>query len=205
MTLAAFFATMHAWTGDRDLVLGSPEANRSLDGTPGSVGLYVITLLLRLRMSGEMRFAELVQRVSAEVLDAYVHRHVSIPQLAARIGELRDVGDMPLYQTIFAYQNFPRPPLAMQGLETAWQPGVTTASKFDLFFSLRQQADGSGKASAQYRDALFERATMQRLVEGFAAVLNLVAAGEDFALRDAGAFFETAGAGNESRRPSCAF
>src|SRR6185436_919225 len=102
--LAGFAAYLGRITGQDDVVIGSPAANRDRRETEGVVGYFLNTLALRVDLSGDPTFTELVQRVRKTALDAYAHQDVPFEKLVAALGVPRALSHNPLFQVMFALQ-----------------------------------------------------------------------------------------------------
>ncbi len=171
--LAAFKAMLYSVTGEEDIVVGSPDADRNRLETENLIGLFVVTLMIRTRLSAGLRFAELLRQVREEVLEAYAHRYVSIPKVAEALQQDRDLGDMPLYQVIFGLQSFPAPPPKPDGFSIEPYPTGVTASKFDLSMFCRETPAGVD-VSVVYRTELFRSSTVREMLAVFNEIIIAV-------------------------------
>ncbi|HYO12242.1 MAG TPA: amino acid adenylation domain-containing protein, partial [Thermoanaerobaculia bacterium] len=179
MTLLTGFAALLArYTGQRDLLLGSPIANRNRIETEGLIGFFVNTLVLRGELSGRPGFGELLGRVRASTLGAYAHQDLPFEKLVAEFQTERDLSRSPLFQVMLVLQNAPDAPLELPGL-TLETVGVESRwAKFDLLLTL---LEGRGKdegisGSLAYSLDLFDRPTAERLLGHFRSLLQGAAA-----------------------------
>ncbi|MFL6202324.1 MAG: amino acid adenylation domain-containing protein, partial [Thermoanaerobaculia bacterium] len=160
--LAAFDALLHRYSGQDDLVVGSPVANRNRREVEGLIGFFVNTLALRVGLAGDPGFRELVERVREVALGAYDHQDLPFERLVEAVTADRSLNRAPLFQVLFLLQNAPMPALEFAGL--AWTPveAHNGAAKFDLTLALWD--DGQGLAGAvEYDSDLFDGATAARL------------------------------------------
>ncbi|MFF8617834.1 amino acid adenylation domain-containing protein [Streptomyces sp. NPDC015350] len=175
MTLLAVFQLLLArYSGQRDIVVGSPVAGRNRAETEDLIGFFVNTLVLRTDLSGDPTFAELLNRVKDTALGAYDHQDLPFERLVEELAPDRDLSRNPLFQTMFALQNAP-------GAD-AWNlPGLTAEpvespvrdAKFDLSMYLAEAADGTLDGAVVYADDLFTEDTARRMAGHFT---NLLAA-----------------------------
>ncbi|MFB3092706.1 MAG: condensation domain-containing protein, partial [Dehalococcoidia bacterium] len=103
--LAAFQTLLHRYTGQDDILVGFPIANRNRAEIEGLIGFFVNTLVLRTDLSGEPTFRELLGRVREVALDAYTHQDLPFEKLVAELHPERDISRNPLFQVIFQLFN----------------------------------------------------------------------------------------------------
>ncbi|HEX6745683.1 MAG TPA: amino acid adenylation domain-containing protein [Longimicrobium sp.] len=179
MTLLAGWATVLArLSGQDDVVIGTPSANRGRREIEELIGFFVNTLALRVDLSGALTVAELVRQVRARALEAQQNQDIPFEQVVERVQPARSLAHTPLFQVMFAWQNASEGRLELPGLRLG---GVGSASqptaKFDLSLSLGE-AGGRIVGSATYATALFERATVERWLGYLRRVLEEMAADE---------------------------
>src|SRR5207245_3611893 len=114
--LAAFQTLLHRYTGEPDILIGSPIANRNRAETEVLIGFFVNTLVLRGDMSGDPSFVELVRQVREGALGAYAHQDLPFEQLVDELQPERSLGRTPFFQTMFALGNTPAGTLDLPGL-----------------------------------------------------------------------------------------
>jgi amino acid adenylation domain-containing protein len=174
--LAAFQALLARYTGQRDIAVGSPIANRTRAELEGLIGFFVNTLVLRTSLEGDPTFRELLARVRAMALEAYAHQDLPFEKLVEELQPERDLSRNPLYQVVF--QLFTPP--------TATQPGASLpmlevkrgTAIFDLAFTLTDSAGGLS-GGIEYSTELFEPATVERLAAHFQVLLEGIVADPD--------------------------
>ncbi|HEY0783796.1 MAG TPA: condensation domain-containing protein, partial [Thermoanaerobaculia bacterium] len=175
--LAAFQALLGRTTGQEDVVVGSPVANRNRAETEGLIGFFVNTLALRADLGGDPPFAALLDQVKDGALGAYAHQDVPFEKLVEVLAPERDLSRSPLFQVAFALQNAPRkdldlgPDLAADLVELP-----TATAKFDLSLLLTEAPGGALRGEIEYSTDLFDRATVQRFDRCFQTLLAGVAA-----------------------------
>jgi aspartate racemase len=176
--LAAFLAVLHRHSGQDDLIVGSPVANRNRAGLESMVGLLANTLPLRVSLAGAPTFRELVARVRAEALEAFAHQDLPFEMLVEALGLPRGADALPLVRVMFAYQNVPPSSWAFRELRAeAWNVDAGVA-KFDLALSMKE-AGGCFHGLAEYDASLFDAARIEDLLGHLRAFLEAVAADAD--------------------------
>jgi amino acid adenylation domain-containing protein len=168
--LAGFATLLHRITGQTDIPVGVPVANRSHSALEGLVGTFVNTLVLRNDVSGDPDFRELLQRVRATALDAFANQDISFDRLVQEIGQRGDRSRAPLAQVLFNVTNAPMHGLEFDELD--WQPIELDrgGAQFELSFSIDTEI--TKKLSVEYNTDLFDRATIERLVEQYFTLLE---------------------------------
>ncbi|GAA1973185.1 non-ribosomal peptide synthetase [Kitasatospora viridis] len=177
--LAAFQALLGRYTGQQDIVVGTPVAGRGHAELQGLVGLCVNTLVLRADLSGDPSFAGLLARVRDGALAAYAHQDLPFEQLVDELAPQRDLSRNPLFQVAFEVRQAAGTPFALAGLrvepvEVAWP-----VAKFDLMLSVEELPDGALRCWFEYATALFDQESVQRLADHYLRLLAGLAADPD--------------------------
>ncbi|HMB53140.1 MAG TPA: amino acid adenylation domain-containing protein, partial [Thermoanaerobaculia bacterium] len=168
--LAAWQVLLGRLAGQRDVVVGTPIANRSRVETEGMIGFFANTLAVRGDFSDDPRFAELVTRVRDQTLDDFAHQDLPFEELVAELGVERSLAHAPIFQTLFALQNAPRGNPRTAGV--AWRPrsAHSATAKVDLSLTLLP-AEGRYGGSVEYRRDLFDETTVLRWVRSFRTLI----------------------------------
>ncbi|MDH3771478.1 MAG: condensation domain-containing protein, partial [Nitrospirota bacterium] len=130
--LASFQVLLAGYTGQPDIAVGSPIANRTRSELEHLVGFFVNTLVMRTDLSGDPTFRAVLARVHDVALGAYEHQDLPFEQLVAELQPERDFSRNPLFQVIFAFQNVPREGAAFQGLAIRPMRKEITTTRMDL-------------------------------------------------------------------------
>ncbi|HET6230939.1 MAG TPA: non-ribosomal peptide synthase/polyketide synthase, partial [Longimicrobiaceae bacterium] len=171
--LAAWQVLLARYTGQDDVVVGTPIAGRTRSELEGLVGLFLNTLALRTRLDGDPSFREVLKQVRDATLGAYAHQDVPFEKLIDELGVERDLSHAPLFQTMFILQNQPMGGMDWGGVGVAGQDAELGTAKFDLTMSAVEE-DGRLYAALEYNTALFDAATAERMAEHFGALLASV-------------------------------
>jgi amino acid adenylation domain-containing protein/thioester reductase-like protein len=174
--LAAFQVLLHYYTGQDDIVVGCPLANRTRSETQGLIGLFVNALVMRTDLSGNPRFRELLRRVHEVVLGAYEHQDLPFEKLVDELQPERDPSRHPLFQVAIVLNNAPFVPLELLQVDS----GI---AKFDLTLYIREAVD-SLVGELEYNTDLFEDSTIHRMVEYFQFLLATIVADPERRLSD---------------------
>lgn len=169
--LAAFNVLLARYSGQTDILVGSPIANRNRAETEGVVGFFVNTLVFRTRMDDDPPFSTLLERVRANALDAYAYQDVPFEQLVEMLKPPRHTGHTPLFQVMLVLQNTPTIEMALPGLRLQQEQFGTAAAKFDLTLELHETG-GQIAACFDYNTDLFDPATVARLARHFCNLLQ---------------------------------
>ncbi|MDA0638053.1 amino acid adenylation domain-containing protein [Nonomuraea sp. MCN248] len=174
--LAALAALLGRYAGVEDVAVGSPVAGRQVPELDGVIGCFVNMLTMRVDLTGDPAFAELLDRVRDAVLDAFAHQDLPFEQLVSELDLPRDVSRSPLFGVMFAMQNYRNaavdPPA---GLTVAGFPVDAWATRYDLELYV---GDDSGGMFV-YNTDLFEPDTVERLAGHLGTLLDRVAARPD--------------------------
>jgi amino acid adenylation domain-containing protein len=175
--LASLNVVLGRWSGQDDIVVGSPIAGRGRRETEPMIGFFVNTLALRTDLSGNPTFAELLQRVRHAALDAYAHQDLPFEKLVEALQPVRDLSRQAIFQVMLT-ANTPRQSLSIPGLTLAARGGRTSTAKFDLSVEVGVH-EGQLQAGLAYATDLFDHGTIERLGQHFRRVLELAATQPD--------------------------
>ncbi|HEY4565460.1 MAG TPA: amino acid adenylation domain-containing protein, partial [Thermoanaerobaculia bacterium] len=162
-TLAGFLALLHRYTGQTDLVVGTPAAGRSRVELEGLIGFFINTLALRVDAAGDPAFAELLGRARETALEAYAHAELPLERIVEELAPERSLSHSPLFQVIFELQTAPLEMPKVSGLEISELPLSNGAAKLDLTLVLAETPEGTLAGDLEYDRELFDAATAQRM------------------------------------------
>ncbi|WP_375760789.1 amino acid adenylation domain-containing protein [Corallococcus exercitus] len=176
--LSAFNVLLSRYTGQDDIVVGTPIAGRPRAEVEGLIGLFVNMLALRSDLSGKPTFKELLRRVHESTLDAYAHQDIPFERLVDALKPERHLSHSPIFQVMFVLQNAPMPALEAPGVLMEAKPVDTGTTKYDLSLLLVDLPQGL-RVTAEYSTDLFERSTAERLLGHYLTLLEGIAAQPD--------------------------
>ena len=171
LLLAAFQVVLGRWSGQNDVVVGSPIAGRTHQETEAMIGFFTNTLVMRTDLSGDPSFETLLSQVRETTLDAYAHQDLPFEKLVAELQPHRDLSRQPLFQVMFTLQNQPASELKLPGLSLSPIEGEYASSKFDLSLDVFETEDTLW-ARVDYATDLFEAGTIERLIDAYKRVVG---------------------------------
>ncbi len=176
--LAAFNVLLTRYTGQEDLVVGSPVAGRSRTETENLIGFFVNTLALRADLSGDPTFRELLLQIKNSTLEAFSNQDLPFEKVVAAVRPERSLSYNPIFQTAFALQPDSASSLEISGLEIEPLKLGSVTAKFDLFLSAKETADGLS-VTIEYNTDLFDSTTIRRLLSHYRNLLEALVVNPD--------------------------
>ncbi|MEI7835062.1 MAG: condensation domain-containing protein, partial [Planctomycetota bacterium] len=173
--LTAFAVLLRRYSGQGDLLIGSPIAARTALETEAMIGFFVNTLALRIDAAGEPTFLELLERVRQTVLAGCENQDVPFDMLVADLKPDRSRLHMPLVQTMFGYQPARQEALDLPGVTITPAPAETGTSKVDLIAELLDRPEGL-LVRLEFNTDVFDRATIERLGGHYRRLLEAIVA-----------------------------
>lgn len=162
VTLAALYVVLARYSGQNDILIGSPITARPRIETEELVGFFANTVILRGNLEGNPTFRELLQQVRQTALNAYAHQGLPLELLIDRISQQRDLSRSALFQVMLVFQNTPQQRVELNGLEISIQEVRTDTSKFDFTVEL-SPAGETIEAIIEYNTDLFDAGAIDRL------------------------------------------
>ncbi|MBV9109352.1 MAG: amino acid adenylation domain-containing protein, partial [Gemmatimonadetes bacterium] len=172
--LGAFQVLLSKYSGSEDVVVGSPIAGRTRGEVENLIGFFVNTLVLRTDLSGDPSFREVLRRAREVTLGAFEHQELPFEKLVAELQPERSLSHSPLFQVMFTLQNAENRGGALPGVQVSGVDADFASTKFDLSLTLAATTRGL-RVALSYSTALFERATIVRMLGHLERVLEQVA------------------------------
>jgi amino acid adenylation domain-containing protein len=176
--LAAFQTLLYRYSGQEDLLVGTPVAARVRQELEPLIGCFANTMVLRGDLASRPTFRQLLRRVRRATLAAYEHQDLPFEQLVQALQPARDLGRNPLFQAFFALHNMPMPRLDVAGLRLAPFEVETQTAKFDLSLALAPAPAGL-TASLEYSTDLFDEGTAASQLAAYRTLLEAIVADAD--------------------------
>nr|NCR85419.1 amino acid adenylation domain-containing protein [Microcystis aeruginosa K13-05] len=179
--LTAFQTLLYRYTGQTDILVGTPIANRTRSELAGLIGFFVNTLVLRTDLAGNPSFSELLKQVRETATDAYDHQDLPFEMLVEALQPERNMSYTPLFQVMFGLDNEPINEIALEGIKATHQPLEFKTAKFDLSLSIQVKEAGL-TAIWEYNTDLFDKSTIERLSGHFVNLLTGIIANPEQAI-----------------------
>ena len=182
---AALDALLYRYTGQEDILLGIPLADRDRPELQSVVGFLLHTHVLRTRLSVDLSFRELMMRVQKSVLELYVHRSPPFDQVVSRVRPERNSSYSPLFQVMFIWRDADQQPsfIGLDGLEMELLLSESRTAKFDLTLFLTDGAD-SFDLDIEYSTDLFDEDRIERMAGHLSTLLEAAAENPDRLVSD---------------------
>ncbi|HKG23082.1 MAG TPA: condensation domain-containing protein, partial [Blastocatellia bacterium] len=171
--LATLNVLLFRYTGQEDILVGTPMACRNRREIEGLIGFFVNTLVMRTELSGNPSFSDVVARVRDAALGAHAHQDLPLEKLVEQLQPGRSLNRQPLFQVVFSLQNAPMPDVKLSGLSMKMLETQRSTSKFDLLLFVRESDEGLA-CSMEYDTDLFDSDTIRRMLSHFQTLLESV-------------------------------
>ncbi|RCJ36597.1 non-ribosomal peptide synthetase [Nostoc punctiforme NIES-2108] len=181
--LTAFKTLLYRYTGQTDIVVGSPIASRNRAEVESLIGFFVNVLVLRTDLSGDLSFQELLAQVKSTALEAYIHQDLPFEKLVEEIQPNRDLSYNPLFQVMFVLQNVPISNPRLSDVSVTFQEGYNGTSKFDLTLFMEDEEQGL-VATCEYNTDLFNADTIARMLVHFQTLLESIVSNPEQRISD---------------------
>ncbi|MEH2092716.1 MAG: amino acid adenylation domain-containing protein, partial [Nostoc sp.] len=173
--LAAYNTLLYRYTGQTDILVGTPIANRDRTEIEGLIGFFVNTLVMRTDLAQNPSFSELLPRLREMALSAYAHQDLPFEMLVEALQPERDLSYTPLFQVMFVLNNAPKPEIELSGLTVSSLPIESAIAKFDLTLSMENTSTGL-VGGWEYNTDLFDSSTIERMTGHFVTLLEAIVA-----------------------------
>ena len=171
--LSSFNVLLHRCSGQDDIVVGCPVANRSHSKTEDLIGMFVNTLVMRTRFDKHTSFTELLQQTRQTALNGYAHQEIPFEHLIEQLNPQRSLSYSPLFQVMFVLQNIPESTLELPSLDIQVIKQETHVAKFDLTLSINDIGEHL-ELTWEYATDLFRAERIQRMAEHFTIMLEAI-------------------------------
>ena len=171
--LAAYQLLLARYSGQADIVVGSPIANRNRSEIENLIGFFVNMLVLRTQIGAEDNFNDLLAQVRQHALDGYAHQDVPFEKLVDALNVPRDMSYSPIFQVAFILQNAPQSEIDLGDMKMSVVPAEGTTAKYDLTLTILDAEQGF-RLLWEYCTDLFAEETIVRLATHFVYLLENV-------------------------------
>ncbi|AOC89866.1 surfactin non-ribosomal peptide synthetase SrfAA [Bacillus amyloliquefaciens] len=173
--LSAYYTLLSKYSGQEDIIVGTPSAGRHHSDTEGLIGMFVNTLALRSSVKQDQTFTGLLGHVRKQVLDAFSHQDYPFEWLAEELNVPRDMSRHPIFDTMFSLQNTSDGIPEIGNLTLSLHETNFNIAKFDLTMQARETAEGIA-LDLDYCTKLFKRSTADRMLTHYVRLLESAAA-----------------------------
>ncbi|MEH2114380.1 amino acid adenylation domain-containing protein [Nostoc sp.] len=173
--LAAYNTLLYRYTGQEDILVGTPVAGRDRTELEGLIGFFVNTLVMRTDLVGNPSFNELLSRLRETAFGAYAHQDLPFEMLVEALQPERDLSHTPLFQVMFVLLNAPMSEIELTELSVSGLPIAITTAKFDLTLSMENTPNGLF-GWWEYNTDLFDSSTIERMTGHFLTLLEAIVA-----------------------------
>ncbi|HEX7334408.1 MAG TPA: amino acid adenylation domain-containing protein, partial [Pyrinomonadaceae bacterium] len=180
--LAAFNVLLWRYSGQEDLLVGTPIANRNRAETEDLIGFFINTLVLRTKVGNANTFRDLLEHVRESTVRAYDHQDVPFEKLVEELQPERDLSRQPLFQVMFALNDLEA--LQLADVDLASVNTELEVVKFDMTLTMVMAQDDFVGGNLRYSTDLFDAATIKRMVRHFERLLESVSIDPDQSLSE---------------------
>ncbi|WP_155252353.1 non-ribosomal peptide synthetase, partial [Paenibacillus polymyxa] len=181
--LAAYTALLYQYTGQEDIIVGTPIAGRPHADLEPIIGMFVGTLALRNYPTAEQTFRSFLEDVKIRALQAYEHQDYPFENLVDKLNVKRDMSRNPIFDTMFVLQNTEQSELKLKELSFRLYDIEQTPVKFDLTLEAREEESGI-QFGLQYATTLYQRETIEQITRHFVRLAEVIAASPDTTLSE---------------------
>ena len=171
LVLAAFVTLLYRYTGQTDITVGTPIANRSQEDLQHLIGFFLHTLVLRLDLSGNTNFQEFTKCVHEEVMDAFAHQDFPFEQLVAELNPNRDSWANPFFNIMYVFESHTESMKGLQEIQTTPIEVDIETSKFDLTLFVKEYQKNISLA-LEYNTDLFDDITIIQILGNLTTLLE---------------------------------
>ena len=179
--LSAFFILLYKYTGQKDINLGSPIANRNINETKRMIGMFVNNIVVRGKINSDETFKEFLDNIKEQVLDDLSYQPYPFDLLVKKLGIQTDPSRNPLFDIMFTYQNKEERSIKINDKESKIIELNNHISKFNLSIEIKPEAH---TINIEYSTELFKRQTIERLFEHYMNVLNNIIRDVNIPIKD---------------------
>ena len=181
--MAGLRTILHKYTGDKDIVIGTPVAGRTHRETESLIGCFINTLGIRSSVDSQMEFSDILQAEREESLQAFSNQDVPFEKIVEELNPDRNLGHTPIFQVMMTLQNMSIGALELDDLKMSRVDIPSSGARYDLAFWL-VEVDGKINCSVEYNSDLFEAESIQTLLRFYNTLLKQIVAEPDIKISD---------------------
>ncbi len=169
--LAAFSVLLSRYSGEKDIIVGTPIANRNNQEVENLIGFFINSLVMRTSLEDNPDFCQLLERIKIFSAEAYANQDYPFEKLVEDLQIERNMGQNPIFQTMFALQNTPPPPKKIADIEMQIEEVDSGTAVFDITLSMYETDEGLN-GYFEYSSELYNQSTIQNMINSFECLLN---------------------------------
>lgn len=177
LLLSVFYILLHKYTGQKDILIGTPISNREKTSLEKTIGFFNDTVVLKSTINNTSSFNDFVSQVSKNVLEAFENKDIAFDTLVQEINPERSLSINPFFQVMFLYNNAAKKPFFSEDLEFDYKVLGADASKFDITLFVTNENDILS-TRLEYATDLFENKTIERIQDHFKLLLEYLVSNE---------------------------
>ncbi|MDY8120972.1 condensation domain-containing protein, partial [Paenibacillus polymyxa] len=171
--LAGYTILLHKYTGQEDVVVGTPIAGRNHSDVQPLIGMFVNTLAIRSYPAADKTFLDYLKEIKETTLGAFEHQNYPFEELVDKVNVARDLSRNPLFDTMFALQNTENLEIQLPGLHLSTYASEEIVSKFDLSLDVTEIEEGL-EYLFEYATALYKTETVEKLAAHYLQLLESI-------------------------------
>lgn len=172
--ISAFSLLLHIYSGEEDLCIGMPTANRPEAALEKAIGFFVNTAVLRMGISADVSFADYMKVVNNNIVEAIEHQNVPFEKIVEALNVSRVANMNPIFQIMFSWLNAPRPPMSFDGVSSERYFIPEGVSPLDITVYMWQDTDVI-EGEIEYSTDLFSESTIERIADNYIQLLEFIA------------------------------
>ncbi|BFH71003.1 hypothetical protein PsJ27TS7_50030 [Paenibacillus dendritiformis] len=176
--LAAYKVLLHKYSGQEDVIVGTPIAGRNHGDVQPLIGIFLNTLAIRSYPASEKTFLSYLNEVKETTLHAFEHQNYPFEELVDKVQVPRDLSRNPLFDTLFTMQNTENEEFELEGLRLVPYPSALDTAKFDISLDVGEE-NGGLDYSFEYATALYKRETIERVAKHYEQLLVAIVSRPD--------------------------
>ncbi len=181
--LSALNVLLSRYTGQEDIIIGSPVTKRPIKEVENTIGCFLNTLVFRNGLEDNPSFSELIERIRQTSVEAYNNQDIPFEVLVDKLGVKRDLSKNPLFQIMFLFQNEPHPDKNIAGLKIERLESENKAAMLDLSISM-EETDNGLSVLFEYNTNLFRLDTIERISDHLLRITDVLSEDTNIRVND---------------------
>lgn len=175
LLISVFNLFLFRITGQTDVIVGTPSANRKLNEISNVLGIFLNNLSLRTELNGQSVFSKIVEQVKENVIEATDNEDVPFEYLIDKLNPSRNLSQSPIFSVMFQYDSMPNKVLGMKGLITDFKFNDTNTTKFDLKIRATEISSNQLLLTCEYNTDLYRKSTIKKFLQSLEIIMASVA------------------------------